>query len=43
MEDWTINSARFQSLTKKVQDGTATSNEEKEFMTLRSGFFPEGR
>lgn len=42
LKDWAINLARFQFLTKKVQDGTATSNEEKEFMTLRSEFFPEG-
>jgi hypothetical protein len=30
--------ARFQSLTEKVQDGTATSNEEKEFFALRREF-----
>jgi hypothetical protein len=41
MKDWAINLARFQFLTKKVQDGTATLNEEKEFITLRSEFFPE--
>lgn len=41
-EDNAISRARFQSLTKKVQDGTATSNEGKEFLTLRREFFPEG-
>jgi len=33
--------ARFQFLTKKVQDGTASSNEEIEFKTLRRKFYPE--
>ncbi len=42
VEDNAISRARFQSLTKKVQDETATSNEEREFFTLRREFFPEG-
>lgn len=41
VEDWDINWIRFQFLTERVQSGTATSNEEKEFMTLRREFFPE--
>jgi len=42
VEDWSISWARFQFLTERVQDGTATSNEVKEFMTLRRELFPEG-
>ena len=37
-QDRAIYFARFQSLTEKVQDGTATSNEEKEFFALRREF-----
>jgi anaerobic C4-dicarboxylate transporter len=40
-EDNAISRARFQFLTERVQDGTATSNEESEFMTLRREFFRE--
>lgn len=41
VEDWSISWARFQFLTERVQNGTATSNEVKEFMTLRRELFPE--
>ncbi|MGD0396512.1 MAG: hypothetical protein ABSB26_06340 [Nitrososphaerales archaeon] len=43
VEAFAVKLARFQFLTESVQDGTATSNEEREFMTYRREFFPEGR
>jgi hypothetical protein len=42
LKDWAIDLTRFQSLTERMQEGTATINEEREFMTLRREFFPEG-
>lgn len=40
-EVWNIGWVRFQFLIERVQNGTATSNEVKEFVTLRREFFPE--
>jgi hypothetical protein len=40
--DSSISWARFQFLTERVQYGTATTNERREFITLRREFFPGG-